>query len=141
MNPERITGTISITVLPQANGQYICQMSTSLSDCPTNDTRCYGQTKEHAIAIALEQLADSYRQIAEEQQNQDWDAVEQTESGEPIAKHYHVILHYERIAEAESKFEAMHDTIMGNTVVENAKITVVEIAADLQMEPLTRAWD
>jgi hypothetical protein len=26
----------------------------------------------------------------------------------PIEKHYHGILHYERIAEAESKFEAMH---------------------------------
>lgn len=138
MNPDRTTRTISITVLPQANGQYLCQMSTDLSDYPTNDTLCYGQTKEHAIAIALEQLANHYRQIAEEQQNRDWDAVERTESGELIAKHYHVILHYERIAEAESKFEAMHDTIMGNTVVENATITVVEIAADLPIEPLIR---
>ena len=56
----------------------------------------------------------------------------------PIEKHYHVILHYERIAEAESKFEAMHDTIMGNTVVENAKISVLEISPDLQINPLTR---
>jgi hypothetical protein len=51
-----------------------------------------------------------------------------------------VILHYERIAEEESKFEAIHNTIMGNTVVENAKITVVEIDANLPIEPLERSW-
>lgn len=139
MNPNSVTGTISLTVLPQANGQYICQMSTDLSDCPTSDIRCYGQTKEHTIAIALEQLADRYRQLAEERQDRDWDAVERTQSGEPIVKHYHVILHYERIAEAASKFDAMHDTILGNTVVENAKITLVEIGADLPIEPLTQS--
>jgi hypothetical protein len=43
-------------------------MSTDLSDCPTNDIFCYGQTQEHAIAIALEQSANHHRQIAEEQQ-------------------------------------------------------------------------
>lgn len=61
MNPERTTEIISITVMPQANGQYFCQMLTDLSDCTTNDTLCYGQTKEYAIAIALEQLANDYR--------------------------------------------------------------------------------
>lgn len=107
MNPERTNRTISITVLPQANGQYLCQMSTDLSDCPTNDTLCYGQTKEHVIAIALEQLANHYRQIAEQQQNRDWDAVEQTEAGELIAKHYHVILHCERIAGIEPRYDTV----------------------------------
>ncbi|MEH2425418.1 MAG: hypothetical protein V7K48_32305 [Nostoc sp.] len=141
MNPDRITGTITIAVLPQDNGQYICQMSPSLSDFPKEHIQCYGQTKEHAIAIALEQLADDYRRMAEEQQNIDWDTVERSNSGEPIAKHYHVILHYERIAEEESKFEAMHNTIMGNTVVENAKITVLEIDPDIRIAPLTRSWD
>jgi hypothetical protein len=58
INPAQITGTISITVLPHDNGQYVCQMSPSLSDRPTDCTHSYGQTKEHAIAIALEQLAD-----------------------------------------------------------------------------------
>lgn len=138
INPNQITGTIAITVFSQDNGQYVCQMLPSLSDRPRDEIRCYGQTKEHAIAIALEQLADEYRQIAEELQNRDWEAVEGLESGEPIEKHYHVILHYERIAEAESKFEAMHDTILGNTVVENAKITLIEIDSDLPVEPLTR---
>ncbi len=42
-----------------------------------------------------------------------------------------MILHYERIAEDESKFEARHNTIMGNTVVENAQITLIEIDPDL----------
>jgi phosphoribosylformylglycinamidine (FGAM) synthase PurS component len=138
INPDSITETISLTVLPHTNGQYICEMSTDLSECPTSDSRYYGQTKEHTIAIALEQLAARYRQIAEKRQNRDWDAVERTETGEPIPKSYHVILHYERIAEAESMFEAMHDTIIGNTVVENAEITLVEIADDLPIQPLTR---
>ncbi|MBA3920635.1 MAG: hypothetical protein H0X31_02580 [Nostocaceae cyanobacterium] len=70
----------------------------------------------------------------------EWDAVERSESGEPIEKRYHVILHYERIAEAESKFYAMHDTMMGNTVVENAMISVIEIAPDIQIEPIQRSW-
>jgi len=138
MNPDQITENISITVHPQDNGQYVCQISTSLDERSKDGTYFYGQTKEHAIANALEQLADNYRQIAEESQNRDWDTVELSESGVPIEKHYHVILHYERIAEAESKFEAMHNTIMGNTVVENAKISVLEISPDLQINPLTR---
>ena len=140
-NPDQITGTISITVLPQTNGQYDCQLSTSLSNHPIYDIRCYGQTQEHAIAIALEQLADEYRRMAEERQNIDWDAVERSGSGEPIEKQYHVMLHYEDIITAESKFEAMHNTIIGNTVVENAKITVIEIANDLPVEALVRSWE
>ncbi|MDZ8056616.1 MAG: hypothetical protein RMX63_34945, partial [Aulosira sp. ZfuCHP01] len=134
-------GTITIAVQPQETGQYFCQMSSSLSDFPRDNLQSYGQSKEHAIAIALEQLADKYRQMAEELQNIDWDTVERSDSGEPITKHYHVILHYERIAEEESKFEAMHNTIMGNTVVENAKITVLEIEPDLPIAPLARSWD
>jgi phosphoribosylformylglycinamidine (FGAM) synthase PurS component len=64
--------------------------------------------------------------------------VERSQTGEAIIKSYHVILHYECINEAESKFEAMHNTIMGNTVVEDAKITVIEIKPDLPVEPLVR---
>ncbi|MBN3922581.1 hypothetical protein [Nostoc sp. NMS4] len=140
MNTD-ITGTITIAVQPQDNGQYICQLSSSLSDSPRENIQCYGQTKEHAIAIALEQLADEYRRMAEEQQNVNWDTVERSDSGEPIAKRYHVILHYERIAEEESKFEALHNTIMGNTVVENANITVIEIDPDIPINPLMRSWN
>ena len=129
-NSDEMIETISINVQLQDNGQYVCQLSPYLRDSPRENMLCYGQTKEHAIAIALEQLADSYRRIAQKQQNPDWHTVEHSESGEPIEKHYHVILHYERIAQAESKFEAMHDTMLGNTVVENAQITVIEIALE-----------
>lgn len=138
-NADRITGSIAITVLPQANGQYLCQMSPTLSD-QSRSSEFSGQTPEHAIAIALEHLAEEYRSLAENRQDLDWDQVERSTAGEPVEKHYHVILHYERIAAAESKFEAMHDTMMGNTVVENAKTTVIEVAADLPIEPLVRAF-
>ncbi|WP_221643802.1 hypothetical protein [Nostoc sp. UCD121] len=60
-----------------------------------------------------------------------------SESGEAIQKHYHVILHYERVGKAESKFEAMQDTLMGNTVVENAKVTLIEIDTNLPVSLLT----
>jgi phosphoribosylformylglycinamidine (FGAM) synthase PurS component len=69
------------------------------------------------------------------------DTVERSDSGEAIPKHYHVILHYERIAEEESKFEAMYNTIMGNTVVENAKISAIAIDPDLPIDLLNRGWD
>lgn len=140
-NLEQMTGTISINVFPQDNGQYVCQLSPSFNDHSKDEIRCYGQTKEHAMAIALEHLAEHYRQMAEEQQSIEWDMVERADSGEPMAKQYHIMLHYEDTITAESKFEAMHNTIIGNTVVENAKITVIEIADDLPIEPLTRSWD
>jgi hypothetical protein len=141
MNPDQITGTLAITVLPQANGQYVCRLASALSDAPRADIQCYGQSKEHAIAIALEQLAAEYRQMAQAQQSSDWLAVERSASGTPIDKRYHVILHYEDVTEDESMFEARHNTIMGNTVVENAKITVIEIDADLPVEPVGRSWE
>jgi hypothetical protein len=83
-NSDRMTGTIAITVLPQANGQYICQILPALSDPEREEIQCYGQTQEHAIANALEQLSDSYRQKVEEQQKLDWDTVERTKTGEAI---------------------------------------------------------
>jgi hypothetical protein len=131
-----ITKTITINVLSDDRGRYLCQISPSV-DQPLHEIRCCGQSEEHAIAIALEQLASQYRSFAEESQNQDWEAVEYSASGEPIQKPYHVILHYERIIKAESKFEALQDTLLGNTVVENAKVTLIEIDANLPVQPLT----
>jgi phosphoribosylformylglycinamidine (FGAM) synthase PurS component len=128
---------IAIAIQPQDNGHMLCELNNPAGE----PIRAYGQTPEHAIACALEQLAAQYRQLAEAQQNLDWDAVEQSESGEPIEKQYHVMLHYESTITAPSKFEAMHDTMMGNTVVENAKITVIEISPDLPIEPLRRSWN
>jgi hypothetical protein len=124
--------SIQISTMSQDNGHIICEL-TNPAGAPI---RAYGQTPEHAIACALEQLADQYRELAEAQQNPDWDAVEQSESGEPIDREFHVILHYESTITTSCKFEAMHDTIMGNTVVENAKITVIEISPDLPIESL-----
>ncbi len=139
INPDRTTGTIAIDVCAQSNGQYLCQISSSPIDRPDDRINFYGQTKEHAIAIALENLADQYREKAEESQNIDSLAVEISDSGEPINKYYHVIVHYEEISEAESKFEAVHNTMMGNTIVENARIAAIEISPDIEIEPLERS--
>jgi hypothetical protein len=42
-----------------------------------------------------------------------------------------VILHYERLVEDESKFDAAHNTLLGNTVVENAELTIIQVDPDL----------
>jgi hypothetical protein len=141
INPDRITGTIAIDVCDRSNGQYLCQISLSLSDCPDDTMNFYGQTKEHAIAIGLEHLADKYRQKAEESQNINSLAVELSDSGELINQYYHVILHYEEIGEAESQFEAVHNAMMGNTVIENARISAIKISPDIEIEPLERVWE
>ena len=65
--------------------------------------------------------------------------MEISDSGEPINKYYHVIVHYEEISEAESQFEAVHNTMMGNTIVENARIAAIEISPDIEIEPLERS--
>jgi hypothetical protein len=129
---------LTITVTLENNSYYLCQLSNPLQDPSKNTISCYGQTQEHSIAIALEQLADQYRQIAEDQQNIDMLTVERSADGEAISKLYHVILHYECTIDAESKFEAMHDTIMGNTVVENGKITVIEVDKNLPIADILK---
>ncbi|MBW4565212.1 MAG: hypothetical protein KME32_29790 [Mojavia pulchra JT2-VF2] len=131
-----ITRTIMINVQADENNQYICQLSSPV-ESSANEIRCCGQSEEHAIANALEQLASQYRQITEERQNTDWEAVEYSAAGEPIQKRYHVILHYERIRKAESKFDALQDTLLGNTVVENAKVNLIEIDEKLPIQPVT----
>lgn len=130
-NPKLISENLSINVTLEDNGYYLCHLSNPLPDPSQNTINCYGQTQEHAIAIALEQLADWYRQIAEDQQNVDMLTVERSPDGEAISKLYHVTLHFECTIDAESKFQAMHDTIMGNTVVENGKISVIGVSEDL----------
>jgi hypothetical protein len=127
---------LTLTTHPQANGHSLCDLTNSTGD----PIRSHGQTPDHAIANALEQLANRYRKTADAQQNIDWYAVEESESGEAIEKEYHVILHYETIRIAESKFDAMHDTMMGNTVVTSATINVIEISPDLAIEPLQRSY-
>jgi hypothetical protein len=135
--PTNVNLFLNVTL--ENNGYYLCQLS---NPNPSQNTiKCYGQTQEHAIAIALEQLAEQYRQIAEEQQNIDMLTVERSADGEAINKLYHVTLNFECIIDAESKFEAMHNTIMGNTVVENAKITVIEVGEDLPVTDILKLGD
>jgi phosphoribosylformylglycinamidine (FGAM) synthase PurS component len=49
-------------------------------------------------------------------------------------KRYHVILHYERITEAEFKFDALENTLLGNTVIENVTCTLIELSEDAQQQ-------
>ena len=48
-----------------------------------------------------------------------------------------MILHYEQIIEAESRFEALHDARMGSTVVENAKCVAIKVAPDVEQQVLS----
>jgi phosphoribosylformylglycinamidine (FGAM) synthase PurS component len=140
-NSNLISENFSIAVTLESNGYYLCQLSKPLPVLSQQTISCYGQIQEHAIAIALEQLAEKYRQIAEEQQNIDMLTVERSTDGEAISKLYHVVLHFECTIHAESKFEAMHDTIMGNTVVENGKITVTEVDKNLPLADILKLSD
>jgi hypothetical protein len=125
------SGNIAVTVLPQAAGGWVCEVTTSLAG-GAGPTKCFhGQSASHALAHALEDLARMFRKEAEAEQNVDWDVVERATSGEVVNRRFHVILHYERVAEEESKFEALTNTLLGNTVVENAEIAIIQVDADL----------
>ena len=125
------SGNIAVTVIPQATGGWVCEVTTSLA-ARTDPTKSFhGQSASHAIALALEDLARMFRKEAEAEQNVDWDAVERATSGEVVNRRFHVILHYERVAEEESKFEALTNTLLGNTVVEDAEIAIIQVDADL----------
>lgn len=132
--------TITLSAEAQPNGQSLCQITTASEGQAQEARQFHGQNQDHAIAIALENLAAHYRQAAEAQQGIDNLEVARSSEGEAIEKCYHVILHYERIAEDESKFEAVHNTIMGNTVVENATIETIEIDPTLSVEPIVRPY-
>jgi hypothetical protein len=127
-------------------GLYACQLSSEIefsktnlhSDFPKADILCDGQTPEHALAIALEQLAAKCRQLAEDSQNIDSLTVEKNSSGKVIEKTFHVTIHYECILDDESKFEATHNTRSGNLVAENAQITVIAIDPVLHVEQAER---
>jgi hypothetical protein len=133
---EVISGTIAFTTIPRANGRFVCELTPSPAIGVSTRRRFYGQTGRHAIANALECLARALRVNVEAEQNVDWDATEQSASGEPEDKCFHVILHYERLVDEESKFEAMHNTLLGNTVVENAAMTIIQVDSNFP----TLAW-
>ncbi len=138
MSQPANSGNIAITVIPQANGRYVCEVTPSLEGQIGRTEVYHGQNPKHAIAIALENLACAFRMEAEAEQNLDWEAVDRSTSGKVIDRRFHVILHYERVADEESKFEALVNTQMGNTVVENAEISIIQVDPDLPMDPLER---
>src|SRR5438105_2701602 len=101
---RRSSGSIAVVVVPQANGRYICEATSTLQGATRATKAFHGQTANHAIANALEDLARALRAEVEAGQNVDWDAVDRSPSGRVIDKRFHVILHYERLVEDESRF-------------------------------------
>jgi hypothetical protein len=112
---------LELEVYGSENQAFICQINSH--DVPLSSVG-KGQTSEHAIAIALESLAEHYRNLAEQK--------EPTCQETPNHR-YHVILHYEQVVTEESKFEALHNILLGNVVVENAKRWVIPIDFSLQL--------
>jgi hypothetical protein len=140
---DKITDALEIEVSFKGDGQYFCRLSRlpEIGSAPIANISCDGQLPEHALAIALEQLASEYRRMAEEIQNIPTLAVEKTAEGEPISKCFHVTVHFEGIFRGESKFEAIHNTLTGNTVVENAKVTAIEVDPTLQVAQAEHWFD
>jgi len=135
------SGHIAVKVINEPNGHYLCEATPSVEGLSAPTARSYGESPKHAIAIALEQLARGFRLQAEAEQNIDWDAVDQSPTGEIKSKRFHVILHYERVADERTRFDALVNTQMGNTVVENAEVTLIQIGPDLQVATARRRHD
>jgi hypothetical protein len=132
-------GQITFAVQPLENGRFACTLAPGLTDQVGAARVFHGESREHALAVAFEHLADHYRTAAEASQLARELRVEETSRG-PL-KRYHVILHYEDALEEESRFEALHSTLLGNTVVENAKCTLIEIAPGAPQQVLQRSWE
>ncbi len=128
---QTTSGNITINVIPGATSGWVCETTSSLGPRNGPAKSFHGQTPNHAIALALEDLARTFRMEADAEQNIDWEAIDRSASGEVVNKRLHVILHYECVTEEESKFEAMVDTLLGNTVVENAEIAIIQVEPDL----------
>jgi hypothetical protein len=146
---DETTDTLKIKVLPKGDGQYVCRLSRSpkvpakllASSSHKADISCDGQLPEHAIAIALEQLAAKYRRLAEEIQSIPTLSVEKNAEGKVIEKCFHVTVHFEGIFKGKSKFEVIHNTLMGSTVVESAWVTAIEIDPALHVAQAERWID
>jgi phosphoribosylformylglycinamidine (FGAM) synthase PurS component len=132
------SGGIAIHVIPQTSGGWVCEITLALAGRNGATERFHGQTSKHAIALALEELARKFRKEAEAEQDLDWEAVDRTASGEVVNKRFHVILHYERVCREESKFEAMTNTLLGNTVIENAELAIIQVDPGLPSPKWTR---
>jgi hypothetical protein len=123
---------IALRVLSGEDGRYHCQLSSSLSNQSSDRQVFNGETQDHAIAVALEHLAAHYRNEAERKQNEGLNAEDALRIKHLGSKRYHVSLHYEQVIEAESKFDALQNTVLGNTVVENATCTLIELSENVQ---------
>ena len=78
---EGSSGSIAVFVIPQANGLYVCKVKPTLPGGPCKTKSFHGQTANHAIANALEDLARALRVEVESGQNVDWEAVDRSPSG------------------------------------------------------------
>jgi hypothetical protein len=123
--------SIALVMDPQSDGSCGCEATLSLDGQVSISRQVRGESQNHAVALALESLASWFRTAAEAEQKLDWDAVERSESGRAILRRFHVTVHYERVVEDESKFEAMHNTMLGNAVIENAEFTIIQVNAGL----------
>ena len=132
------SGNIAVTIIPQANGRCVCEVAPSLGGQTGPSARYHGQNPKHAIAIALENLARKFRMESEAEQKVDWLAVDCCPLGDAIEKRFHVILHYERLIEEESKINAHLHTCLGNTVINFAEMSIIQVDPDLEIEPLSK---
>lgn len=140
-DPLSTSGSIALTITSQPDGRTVCRVTPSLDGLAGETRDFYGQNVKHAIAIALENLAYVLRTEADAEQKIDPEAVEWSPSGSVVEKRFHVIAHYEDVIEDESKFEATVSTLLGNTVVEGAQVSVIQIDPDLPVEPLAPDLD
>jgi len=135
-----LSGQIALTIVPATKGQFVCNLEANMEGREISTKSAHGQNPRHAIAIALENLAHTFRLEAEKEQNIEWEAVELSKTGDEIKRRFHVILHYERVTEEPSKFDARMNTMMGNSVVENAIYTIIQVDPTLPIEPIVRQY-
>nr|MCU0980387.1 hypothetical protein [Pirellulaceae bacterium] len=83
---QTTSGNIAINVISQATGGWVCEITSSLAGRNGPTKRFHGQNQNHAIALALEDLASAFRTEAEAKQSIEWDAIERAASGEVINK-------------------------------------------------------
>ena len=135
---EATSGNIAINLIQQTTGSWVCEVTSSLTLCNGPTKSFHGQTQNHAISLALEDLARAFRSEAEAEQNIDSEAVDRSTSEEDINRRFHVILHYECVVEEESKFDAMTNTLLGNTVIEMAEIAIIQVDPGIPNPEWTR---
>jgi hypothetical protein len=128
------SASISISITREKTGRSVCEATLSIDGRTDLTTKCQGQSANHALALCLENFARKFRNEAEAEQNIPWNAVDRSQAGQFARERYHVTLHYEVVADEGSKFEALHHTLIGNTVIENAEVTIIHIDPELPVE-------